>query len=171
LNVEDDMRNIIKCRYFTFSYIFNFCWCCHPSSALKMEAVCSSETMISTYKSTRRHNPEEQHRHLHRRENLISYLGSVCLLVRLFVRFFLSFTNRHVSWRCRCLVASCPDSFGCFSTSPSPIVPNPASDLRREVCWSNCDISIKYGCLYILMAAEIEGCVFVTRDFANSVLN
>jgi hypothetical protein len=28
------------------------------------------ETLASTYQSTRRHNPEYQHRHLHRRENL-----------------------------------------------------------------------------------------------------
>jgi hypothetical protein len=28
---------------------------------LKMEAVCSSETLVSTYKSTRRHNPEDHH--------------------------------------------------------------------------------------------------------------
>jgi hypothetical protein len=40
--------------------------------ALKMEAVCSSETLLSTYKSTRRYNPKDQHRHLHRRENLKS---------------------------------------------------------------------------------------------------
>jgi hypothetical protein len=40
------------------------------SSALKMEAVCSSETLVSTYKSTRRYYPEDQHRHLHRSENL-----------------------------------------------------------------------------------------------------
>jgi hypothetical protein len=37
-----------------------------------MEAVCSSETLISIYESTRRHNPEDQHQHLHRRENLES---------------------------------------------------------------------------------------------------
>jgi hypothetical protein len=35
-----------------------------------METVCSSETLVSTYESTWRHNPEEQHQHLHRRENL-----------------------------------------------------------------------------------------------------
>jgi hypothetical protein len=28
---------------------------------LKMEAVCSSEKLVSTYKSTRRYNPEGQH--------------------------------------------------------------------------------------------------------------
>jgi hypothetical protein len=35
-----------------------------------MEAVCSSETLASTNKSTRRYYPEDQHRYLHRRENL-----------------------------------------------------------------------------------------------------
>jgi hypothetical protein len=40
------------------------------SSALKMEAVCSSETLVPTYKSTRRHNPENHNQQLHRRENL-----------------------------------------------------------------------------------------------------
>jgi hypothetical protein len=30
-------------------------------SALKMETVCSSETLVSTYESTRRHNPERRH--------------------------------------------------------------------------------------------------------------
>jgi hypothetical protein len=34
---------------------------------LKLEALCLSETLISTYKSTRHHNSD---RHLHRRENL-----------------------------------------------------------------------------------------------------
>jgi hypothetical protein len=38
-----------------------------------METVgqCFSETLVSTYKSTRRYNPEDQH--LHRRENLKSH--------------------------------------------------------------------------------------------------
>jgi hypothetical protein len=35
----------------------------------KMETVCISETLVTEYESTWRHNPE-QHRHLHRRENL-----------------------------------------------------------------------------------------------------
>jgi hypothetical protein len=30
-------------------------------SALKMEAACSSETLVSTYKTTRRYNPEDQY--------------------------------------------------------------------------------------------------------------
>jgi hypothetical protein len=37
---------------------------------LKMEAICSSETLITTYKLTRRHHPEDHNRHVHRRENL-----------------------------------------------------------------------------------------------------
>jgi hypothetical protein len=42
--------------------------------ALKMEAVCSSETLLSTYKSTQRYNTEDQRQHLHGCENLISDL-------------------------------------------------------------------------------------------------
>jgi hypothetical protein len=30
-------------------------------SALKMEAVCSSETLVPTYKSTRRYNRDDRH--------------------------------------------------------------------------------------------------------------
>jgi hypothetical protein len=37
------------------------------------EAVCSSETVVSKYESTRRYYSEDQHRHLHRREKQISY--------------------------------------------------------------------------------------------------
>jgi hypothetical protein len=50
----------------------------HPSSALKMETVCSSETLVSTFKSTRRNNPEDQHHHLHRSENLKSHHHHGC---------------------------------------------------------------------------------------------
>jgi hypothetical protein len=32
-------------------------------SGLKMEVVCSSDTSVSTYKSTRRYNTEQQHGH------------------------------------------------------------------------------------------------------------
>jgi hypothetical protein len=35
-----------------------------------MNTVCSSET----YNTTRHHNPEDQHRHIHRRENLRSQI-------------------------------------------------------------------------------------------------
>jgi hypothetical protein len=42
------------------------------ASALKMETVFFSETLVSTYKSTRRLNPE--HHHPHRREDFKSYI-------------------------------------------------------------------------------------------------
>jgi hypothetical protein len=49
-----------------------------PSSALKMETVCFSETLISTYTSTRCYYLEDQHRHFHRSKNLKSQTeGSV----------------------------------------------------------------------------------------------
>jgi hypothetical protein len=44
-----------------------------------METLCFSEMLVSTYKSTRRHNPEDQHRHLHRRENLKFHIEFSCL--------------------------------------------------------------------------------------------
>jgi hypothetical protein len=40
------------------------------TSILKIEAVSSSETLVSTYKSTRLCNPEDQHRYLHHYENI-----------------------------------------------------------------------------------------------------
>jgi hypothetical protein len=42
------------------------------TSGLKMETVCFSKTLVSTYESTQHHNQEEQHRHLHHHENLKS---------------------------------------------------------------------------------------------------
>jgi hypothetical protein len=41
-------------------------------SAMTIKTVCFSETLISTHKSTRRYNPEDQHRQLHCLENLKS---------------------------------------------------------------------------------------------------
>jgi hypothetical protein len=41
------------------------------SSGLKTEAVCSSIKLVSTYNFTGRYNAEDQHRHLHLRENPI----------------------------------------------------------------------------------------------------
>jgi hypothetical protein len=38
-----------------------------------METVCFSETLVSTYKFTPCYNPQDQHRHFHRRENLKSH--------------------------------------------------------------------------------------------------
>jgi hypothetical protein len=48
--------------------------CIFNTSALKMEAECFSETLVSA-ESTRRHNPEEHH--LHRRGNLKSHTAFV----------------------------------------------------------------------------------------------
>jgi hypothetical protein len=44
------------------------------TSTLKMETVCFSETLASADESTRRQNPEEQHYHPHRHENLRSHI-------------------------------------------------------------------------------------------------
>jgi hypothetical protein len=54
----------------------NAVWICRqiPTSTLQMETVYFSETLVYTYKFTRRYNPENQHRHFHRHENLISHL-------------------------------------------------------------------------------------------------
>jgi hypothetical protein len=41
-----------------------------PSSALKTNTLCFSETLVSTYESARRHNPEEHHHHFPDRESL-----------------------------------------------------------------------------------------------------
>jgi hypothetical protein len=43
------------------------------SSTLKMEAICSSETLVETQGTSRRHIPEDDTIHEHRRENLKSY--------------------------------------------------------------------------------------------------
>lgn len=122
---------------------------CHLS-ALRMEAACSSEMMMTDYKR-------------HSRENLLSYLGSVRLpsfAIRQMVRF--------------CL-ANCSDSFSSFSTWSPPIVKNWNSEQQRDVCTSpgdkSIDISMQLGCLYIWIFAEVEGCVFMTRGFTNSVPN
>jgi hypothetical protein len=54
------------------------------SAFLKMEAIYFLETLVSTYKTTRHHNLEDQHRHLHRHDSLNSedtghfYVGSLC---------------------------------------------------------------------------------------------
>jgi hypothetical protein len=53
-----------------------------PSSGLKMETVCFPETLLFTYESTRRHNPEEQHRHPRSRENLKSRIKQFMFLLR-----------------------------------------------------------------------------------------
>jgi hypothetical protein len=49
-------------------------WFRHLMDSLDGKAVSSSETLVSTYKPTCYYNPEDQHRHLHRRENFIYHL-------------------------------------------------------------------------------------------------
>jgi hypothetical protein len=41
--------------------------------ALMMEAARTSEKLVNFYQTTRRYNPEDNHLHTHRRENLKSY--------------------------------------------------------------------------------------------------
>jgi hypothetical protein len=45
------------------------------SETLKMEAIRSSETLVTTSETTWRHNPEEHHQYLYRRENLTFQTG------------------------------------------------------------------------------------------------
>jgi hypothetical protein len=85
-------QNIIK----TFKISILVFWGVTPSSRLKMKAVCLSEMLISTYEFTRCHNPEEQHRHFHRRENLRYHLFSFDKYENIFLHQpFLSKQLRH----------------------------------------------------------------------------
>jgi hypothetical protein len=42
--------------------------------ALMMEAVQTSETLVTSHQSTRRYNPEDSNLHSHRRANVTSYI-------------------------------------------------------------------------------------------------
>jgi hypothetical protein len=42
-------------------------------SDMTMETACFVETLVTTYESIRRHNPQDQHGYLHRCENLKSH--------------------------------------------------------------------------------------------------
>jgi hypothetical protein len=44
------------------------------TSALKKEAVCSSEKFVAIYMFAQYHKPTDSHRHLHHFENFISHL-------------------------------------------------------------------------------------------------
>jgi hypothetical protein len=74
---------VTSCRLIGGYQRFGETHCLHlqplsPSSTLKMEIVCFSEMLVSTYGYTRCHNPEEQHSHW--RERMKSYfLDSVCV--------------------------------------------------------------------------------------------
>jgi hypothetical protein len=70
----------------------------YTTSETKIKAVCSFETLISTYKSTRRHNPEVKHPHFRRLQNLMSQINkifpnssfviSITLLLSIFLPLF-----------------------------------------------------------------------------------
>jgi hypothetical protein len=82
-------------------------YCLHLQglSALKMETICSSKILVSTYKSTRR-DPEDKHRHLHNRENLKSHVthtlsqsSDVSSISHVFGRYgFRSWSRHRMSW-------------------------------------------------------------------------
>jgi hypothetical protein len=56
---------------YTNRYITTFCMIIlSPSAAMKVEALWSLQTLVSTSKSTQRCNPEDQHWHIHRWEHL-----------------------------------------------------------------------------------------------------
>jgi hypothetical protein len=59
---------------------------CGLFRVLRMQTVRFSEILGSTYESTRRHNPEERHQHLHRRENLKSHTYFLVYLITLSVQ-------------------------------------------------------------------------------------
>jgi hypothetical protein len=66
------------------------------SSGLKMEAVCSSETLVSTYKPIRRFNPYDQQRHIHRLENLKSHIAMQTVLIYPILKRILQKKIKHV---------------------------------------------------------------------------
>jgi hypothetical protein len=51
------------------------------SSTLKMEAVCSSETLVETQQTMGRHIPEDETLHKHSCENLKSYMVNIKIIV------------------------------------------------------------------------------------------
>lgn len=51
------------------------------TSALKVEAICSSETMVIIYNATQRHDPEDHKPQFYRRENLnFHYIKYISLI-------------------------------------------------------------------------------------------
>jgi hypothetical protein len=53
--------------------------------ALMMEAVQTYETLVHSYQSTRRYNPEDSHLYIHGRENLRSYKVEVIFAGEVFI--------------------------------------------------------------------------------------
>jgi hypothetical protein len=52
-----------------------------------MEAIRSSETLVTIYKTTRGYNPEDHSRHIHRRENTKSQLVTAFALIMCIFNF------------------------------------------------------------------------------------
>jgi hypothetical protein len=57
------------------------------AETLKMQTVCSSETLLPTYESIRRQNPEEQNHHPHRRKNIKSHIVGLYFVIYKVVGF------------------------------------------------------------------------------------
>jgi hypothetical protein len=66
--------------------------CCSSKSALKMETVRFSETLVSTYKFTRRYNQEKQKRQLNKTNSMLQNLSWV-YATRRFVIVFIHLRN------------------------------------------------------------------------------
>jgi hypothetical protein len=92
----------------------------------KMEAVCFFETLPSTYQSTQRYNPEDHHRHLHRRcENLSFRVTSTPAYVttdRYFVSLSIPVVARSKVQVCGRLVAGIAGSNPAEGTDVCPCV-------------------------------------------------
>jgi hypothetical protein len=68
----DEERVLLLLVYLMSTVVFWALLSCGLVGGLKIEAVCSSETLVPTYKSTQRHNPEDHCGYLHHHENLKS---------------------------------------------------------------------------------------------------
>jgi hypothetical protein len=79
---QSTVSNVVRSRLSSFFlsflhlYLLDVTPCGLAGRYPKMKAVCSSETLVPTCKSTRRRNSEDKHRHLHRLENLKSLICS-----------------------------------------------------------------------------------------------
>jgi hypothetical protein len=67
-----------------------------------MEAVCSSETLVSTYNSTRRYNPEDQHRNFSPKDGGSMFLRNIDIYLQVHTAFKPKrSTSKLQSWRWR----------------------------------------------------------------------